>query len=85
MLEWPAVRAAAREALPRHFAVTCWKHAGAAAVEQHGVEDTVKDRGAEQGDPLGSILCGLVLLDVLEEHKASVREQLVVGGKAAPV
>ena len=48
-LEWPAVRQAVQQSLPRHSAVTCWKHAEASAVEQSGLDGAPKDRGAEQG------------------------------------
>ena len=43
MLEWPAVREASMQALPRHAAVACWKHAAVSAVEQQGVADAPKD------------------------------------------
>ena len=36
-LEWPAITAATQQALPRHHAVTCWKHAAVSEVEQRGV------------------------------------------------
>ena len=44
-LEWPAVRAATKRALPRHHASKCWKHALPSAVEQSGVDLVQKDRG----------------------------------------
>jgi broad specificity phosphatase PhoE len=61
MLEWPAVREASMQALPRHAAVACWKHAAVSAVEQQGVADAPKDRGAEQGDVEGPLECSLTL------------------------
>ena len=50
VLDGPAMREASMEALPRHPAVACWKHAAISSVEQQGVGDAPKDRGAEQGD-----------------------------------
>ena len=61
MLEWPGVREATSAALPRHFPVTCWKHAAASFVEQSGVEAKHKDRGAEQGDVDGPLECSLTM------------------------
>ena len=49
------------QALPRHAAVACWKHAAVSAVEQQGVADAPKDRGAEQGDVEGPLECSLTL------------------------
>ena len=60
-LEWPAVRKAARDAMPRHFAVTCWKHQAVSGVEQAGVDPMPKDRGAEQGDVDAPLECGMTM------------------------
>eukprot|EP00973_Karenia_brevis_P038909 5371814-Karenia_brevis.AAC.1 len=61
MLTWPAVRAAAQEQLPKHAAAACWKHRQTSTVEQHGVDDVPKDRGAEQGDVDGPLEAGLAI------------------------
>ena len=42
MLEWPAVRQASLQTLPKHYPVACWKHAAASAVEQRGVDEMPK-------------------------------------------
>ena len=42
MLEWKAVRQAAKESLPRQSAVTCWKHQAPSHVEQEGVHSLPK-------------------------------------------
>ncbi len=68
-LEWPAIRAATSQTLPRHHAVTCWKHSGASAVEQPGVAPAQKDRGAEQGDVDGPLECSLTLGTVAGKSK----------------
>lgn len=60
-LTWPAVREAAKQHLPKHFPVACWKHAEVSGVEQSNVEALSKDRGAEQGDVDGPLECSLTL------------------------
>jgi hypothetical protein len=75
MLEWPAIRASVRETLPKHFPVTCMKHAQASAVEQHGVENSVKDRGAEQGDVDGPLECAITLGSVAAETRFAVHAE----------
>ena len=49
-LAWEAIRKTTLSTLPRHAAVACWKHRQQSFVEQDGVENLPKDRGAEQGD-----------------------------------
>ena len=77
MLRWKSIRKAAKEALPRHYAVASWKHRGASFVEQEGVEPAVKDRGAEQGDvdaPLeSSLTLGEVASNTRNELHAAQR------------
>ena len=71
------MREAAREALPRHYAVTCWKHAAASEVEQDGVRPAPKDRGAEQGDVDGSLECSLTLgrVAAASRHRVHVAQR----------
>ena len=71
-LEWQAIRAATYEALPRHYAATCWKHAERSSVEQRGVAPAPKDRGAEQGDVDGSMECSVTLGGVAAAARCSV-------------
>ena len=61
MLEWPAIREATKQALPRHLAAACFKHAYVSQVEQPGVQPCPTDRGAEQGDVDGPLACSLTL------------------------
>ena len=72
MLEWPAVRHATRQALPRHYAPACWKHAATSGVEQNGVDTAPKDRGAEQGDVDGPLECSLTLGDVARQARDAI-------------
>ena len=74
-LEWPAIRRAVHEALPRHFPVTCWKHAAVSHVEQRDVGPMPKDRGAEQGDVDGPLECSLTLGEVSSSARAEVHGQ----------
>ena len=77
MLEWPAVRYAAQQALPRRFTPACWKHAASSEVEQDGVRALPKDRGAEQGDVDGPLECsptlGLVAKSTRQQIHAAQR------------
>jgi hypothetical protein len=74
MLEWGGIRKATRRGLPRHWAVTSWKHAQPSFVEQAGVCPLPKDRGAEQGDVDGPLECSLTLAEVASETRMKVAE-----------
>lgn len=81
MLEWPAIREAARETLPKHYPVACWKHAAGSEIEQRDVDPATKDRGAKQGDVDGPLECSLVLGAVVRSarqslHKTQRQEEL---------
>ena len=49
LLEWPAVRQASFQSLPRHYPFACWEHVAVSSVEQRCVDAKPKGRGAEQG------------------------------------
>jgi hypothetical protein len=74
MLEWPAVREASRETLPRHYAVACGKHAAVSQVEQRDVNAATKDRGAEQGDVDGPLECSLTLGGVARTTRQAIHD-----------
>ncbi len=74
-LEWPAIRRAVYEALPRHFPVICWKHAAVSHVKQRDVGPMPKDQGAEQGDVDGPLECSLTLGEVSSSARAEVHGQ----------
>ena len=74
-LEWPAIRKASLEALLRHFAVACWKHAEESTVEQKGVDPVAKDCGAEQGDVDGPLECSLTLGGVAAKTRQQLHER----------
>ena len=71
-LEWPAVRQATKQGLPRHHAATCWKHRVSSSVEQDGVQPLPKGRGAEQGDVDGPSECSLTLGIVGSEARSTL-------------
>jgi hypothetical protein len=75
MLEWPAVRKAVKDSLPRHYAPVCWKHAQTSGVEQPGVAAAPKDRGAEQGDVDGPLECSLTLGGVARRAREGVHQR----------
>ena len=50
MVEWRAARNSASSLLPKHAAVSGWKHRAVSCVEQGGVQTMPQDRGAGQGD-----------------------------------
>lgn len=68
-LEWDAIRTAVAKHVPSLLAWVMWCHEAGASVDlpSGGVYDV--DRGAEQGDPLGSLMCALVLVDVVARTK----------------
>ena len=70
--EWPSVWQAARDAIPRHYAVASWKYRTASQVEQSEVEPAlkVKDRSPEQGDGDGPLECSLTLGKVASEARS---------------
>ena len=70
--EWSAVRDAVRRERPELDAWTSWTHQAPARVRLPAGEWTSCDRGAEQGDPLGPVYCGLVLLGIAETAATAV-------------
>jgi hypothetical protein len=79
MIEWKSIREAARQALPQHEAVAAWKHAQVSFVEQDGVQQLPKDRGAEQGDVDGPLECSLSLGLVARAARLSIGQQQRLG------
>jgi hypothetical protein len=79
MLEWQSIRKAARDALPRHYAVASWKHLSTSQVEQPGITPAPKDRGAEQGDVDGPLECSLTLGKVASEARYEVHSAQRLG------
>jgi len=75
-LEWDAIRASVARHMPSLLPWITWSHGQPSPV--HLPSGGVKwvDRGAEQGDPLGSILCGLVVIDVMIRTRARVQKCL---------
>ena len=63
-LEWDGIRAAVDKHLPNLSAWIRWCHASPSEVFLPSGEQLLVDRGVEQGDPLGPILCALVLAEV---------------------
>eukprot|EP00973_Karenia_brevis_P039041 5391006-Karenia_brevis.AAC.1 len=75
MLSWPAIRKASQEQLPKHAAAVCWKHRDRSLVEQPGVDDVLKDRGAEQGDVDGPLEAGLAIGCAARASRLNIHRQ----------
>ena len=71
-LEWDSIRSAVNNRLSNLLAWTEWCHADGVTVYLPSGEKVRIDRGAEQGDPLGSIYCALVLADVMDIVRAKL-------------
>ena len=76
--EWDAIREAVSALVPDIAAWTAWCHESPARVLLPSGEWVLVDRGAEQGDPLGSLYCGLTLVRVM----GKVRARMDVGDAA---
>ena len=64
-LEWPSIRAGVEEFMPGISGWTRWCHSSKVFVELPCGTRVWKDRGAEQGDPLGAIYCGVTIASVI--------------------
>ena len=78
-LEWPSVRQAALQHLPRHHGVLCWKHGTESTVHIPGAAPQPKDRGAEQGDVDGPLECALTLADVMADARQAIHRAQTQG------
>jgi hypothetical protein len=68
--EWGSIESAMQSRMPELSAWTRWCHASPGDIFLPGGEVHRARRGAEQGDPHGSLQCGVVLADVAEEAMA---------------
>ena len=66
--EWPDIRAALRTHFPEASAWTEWQHQSDSVTTLPSSRAFSTDRGAEQGDVLGTIQSALVLGDARETH-----------------
>ena len=73
-LEWDDIGQAMQDLLPEVAAWTHWCHQRAAPIDLPSGGTHAAGRGAEQGDPHGSLQCGLVLARRAREAAASLRE-----------
>ena len=71
-LEWDAIEAALAEHAPELGPWTRWCHSTPARVLLPSGAWVECDRGAEQGDPLGPVFCGLILLRCAGAARAAV-------------
>ena len=66
--EWPHIRAALRTHFPEASSWTEWQHQSNSVTTLPSGREFSTDRGAEQGDVLGTIQSALVLGDARESH-----------------
>ena len=79
--EWEQIRSAVGEHTPDIADWTRWCHAEENFVILPCGRVIWSNRGAEQGDPLGSLHCGLVLINVVKETRDRMRASLGVDGE----
>ena len=73
--EWESIRAAVKKFMPKLLGWTDWVQKEAAHVHLPSGGRLASDRGAEQGDPLGSLYCGLVLAMVMERTRGRLETE----------
>ena len=71
-LEWRSIRQAMLEEVPNLAASTTWKHQQSSEVEQPGVDNYKKDRGAEQGDAAAPLEAGAVQSGIARKARARI-------------
>ena len=74
--EWDSIRAGVEKHAPSIKNWTRWCHAEDNLVFLPCGSTTRSNRGAEQGDPLGSLYCGVALLDVVERTRTRMQSIL---------
>ena len=72
--EWAAIREAVGDMAPSLSAWTSWCHQAPAEVLLPSGERKTVDRGAEQGDPLGSLYCGVTLAMAVAKARARLAD-----------
>ena len=93
-LEWGAIRRALASHCPELLDWVRWTHQAESQIQLPDDSWIGVNRGAEQGDPLGPVFCGLVLIDVAraaelaalraQEHPTSSMAQPMEVSDAAP-
>ena len=76
-LEWDSIRDSIARHAPFLSGWTAWCHQASAPVYLPCGDVRLIDRGAEQGDPLGSVYCAVVLMDVAERVRQRTRLPLL--------
>ena len=73
--EWDSIQAAVKKFMPKLLGWTRWVQKEPATAHLPSGEKLAVDRGAEQGDPLGSLYCGLVVAMVMEHTRKRLDEE----------
>ena len=74
--EWCSIRESVANHFPSILPWCAWCHAQPSVVYLPSGGVAFVDRGAEQGDPLGSLYCALVLADVASRTRAAMTQEL---------
>ena len=82
-VDWPAIDAAMRAEVPELARWSEWCHGVAAPVVLPSGDEHTTHRGAEQGEPNGSLQCGAVIAGV-RRRAADARATALNGGAANP-
>ena len=80
-LEWPAIDVAMREEVPEMARWSEWCHVAAPVLLPNG-DEHLANRGAEQGDPDGSLQCGAVI--ALARRRAREAFRVALAAAAGP-
>ena len=83
-LEWPSIRSSVAAHFPQLLPWTEWCQSEPAPVLLPSGQVIRIDRGAEQGDPLGSLYCAVVLADVVERARGTVQRELAASDTPCP-
>ena len=73
--EWDSIQAAVKKFMPKLLGWTRRVQKEPATAHLPSGEKLAVDRGAEQGDPLGSFYCGLVVAMVMEHTRKRLDEE----------
>eukprot|EP00973_Karenia_brevis_P058978 8212126-Karenia_brevis.AAC.1 len=71
-LEWDEIRKSMLAEVPALAASTAWKHRLSSEIEQPGMANSTKDRGAEQGDAAAPLEAGVTQGTIARKSRAEV-------------
>eukprot|EP00973_Karenia_brevis_P001265 172883-Karenia_brevis.AAC.1 len=78
-LDWDAIRCSMLNEVPSLAASTAWKHKAGSEIEQSGLANYTKDRGAEQGDAAGPLEAGATQATIARKSRAALHSEQRTG------